>query len=285
MKAIFSQGKDYIIITLSLMLFGFGVMGFLVPAEVVGGGVSGISTLIYYYSSETIPLAVPYLVINLILVIIGIKIFGKSFGLKTIYAIISTTVFLYMWQKIIPNPIISDVFLSTVIGGMCTGAGIGFAISQGGSTGGTDIIGLIVNKYWNIPTGRTLLYVDVVIISCSYIVFKKVEPIVYGFSAMAVTSFFVDFVITGRKQSVQFFIFTQKHEEIAQQIEQEVGRGISLLDSYGWYSKEKRKIVMVLTKKSETRQIFRIVKQIDHTAFVSMNAVTGVFGDGFEMIK
>lgn len=284
-QTILSQAKDYITITLSLLLFSFGVIGFLVPAEIIGGGVTGISTLIYYYSGETIPVAIPFFLINLVLIAIGTKIFGKGFGVKTVYAMMVTTLFLYLWPMIIKEQIISDVFMSTVIGGMCTGAGIGLAISQGGSTGGTDIIGLIVNRYWNIPTGRTLLYVDVVIVSCSYLIFKKVEPMVYGFSTLAVTSFFVDFVITGRKQSVQFFIFTQKHEEMAKQIEQEVGRGISLIESYGWYSQKPRKIVMILTKKSEARQIFRIVKQVDESAFVSMGTVSGVYGDGFDMIR
>lgn len=283
--ALISRFKDYIIITISLMIFSFGVATFLVPAEVVGGGVSGLSTLIYYYSGETIPLAVPFLIINVILLSIGVKIFGKGFGVKTVYAIIITTIFLYLWQKLITHQILSDVFLSTVIGGMCTGAGVGLAISQGGSTGGTDIIGLIVNRYWNIPTGRTLLYVDVVIISFSYLVFQKIEPVIYGFAAMAVTAYFVDFVITGRKQSVQFFIFTKDHNKMASQLEQEVGRGISLLDSYGWHSQEKRKIVMIVTKKSEARQIFRVVRKIDPNAFVSMNGVTGVFGNGFEAIR
>lgn len=283
--ALISRFKDYIIITISLMIFSFGVATFLVPAEVVGGGVSGLSTLIYYYSGETIPLAVPFLIINVILLSIGVKIFGKGFGVKTVYAIIITTIFLYLWQKLITHQILSDVFLSTVIGGMCTGAGVGLAISQGGSTGGTDIIGLIVNRYWNIPTGRTLLYVDVVIISFSYLVFQKIEPVIYGFAAMAVTAYFVDFVITGCKQSVQFFIFTKDHNKMASQLEQEVGRGISLLDSYGWHSQEKRKIVMIVTKKSEARQIFRVVRKIDPNAFVSMNGVTGVFGNGFEAIR
>lgn len=283
--ALISRFKDYIIITISLMIFSFGVATFLVPAEVVGGGVSGLSTLIYYYSGETIPLAVPFLIINVILLSIGVKIFGKGFGVKTVYAIIITTIFLYLWQKLITHQILSDVFLSTVIGGMCTGAGVGLAISQGGSTGGTDIIGLIVNHYWNIPPGRTLLYIDVVIVSFSYLVFQKIEPIIYGFAAMAVTAYFVDFVITGRKQSVQFFIFTKDHNKMASQLEQEVGRGISLLDSYGWHSQEKRKIVMIVTKKSEARQIFRVVRKIDPSAFVSMNDVTGVFGNGFEAIR
>lgn len=277
--------KDYLVITFSLLLYSVGVVAFLVPAEIVSGGVSGIGTLVYYYSGERIPVAATYLIINVILVSIGIKLFGKKFGFKTIFAIITTSVFLYLGQKIVTEPIVHENFMATIIGGMCAGAGVGLAISQGGSTGGTDIIALIVNRYWNISLGRTILYADIVIVSCSYLLFKSLTPMVYGFVTMAVTAYFVDFMITGRKQSVQFFIFTDKHEEIASRIEGEIGRGISLISAYGWHTKKQRQLVMVLTKKVESHQIFRIVKEVDDKAFVSMNAVTGVYGNGFEIIK
>lgn len=280
-----SEFKDYLVITFSLLLYSTGVVVFLVPSEIVSGGVSGIGTLIYFYSGETIPVAVPFLIINAVLVAIGIKIFGPKFGFKTIFAIAVTTLFLYLGQKIVTAPIVHENFMATIIGGMCAGAGIGLAISQGGSTGGTDIIALIVNHYWNISLGRTILYADILIVGSSYLIFQSLTPVVYGFVALAVTAYFVDFLITGRKQSVQFFIFTDKHEEVANRIQGEIGRGISLINAYGWHSKKDRKVVMVLTRKVESRQIFRLVKEIDPKAFVSMNAVTGVYGNGFEIMR
>lgn len=281
----FLAAKDYLIITFSLLLYSTGVVAFLVPAEIVSGGVSGIGTLIYFYSNGAIPVAVPFLLINAVLVTIGIKLFGAKFGLKTVFAIIVTSIFLYLGQKIVTEPIVHENFMATIIGGMCAGAGVGLAISQGGSTGGTDIIALIVNHYWNISLGRTILYADIIIVSCSYLIFKSLTPMVYGFVAMAVTAYFVDFMITGRKQSVQFFIFTDKHNEVAARIEEEIGRGISLVSAYGWHTKKERRVVMVLTRKVESRQILRIVKEVDDRAFVSMNAVTGVYGNGFEIIR
>ncbi len=252
-----------------------------------------MGTLIYFFSDKTIPVAVPYLLINAVLVAIGIKLFGRKFGLKTIFAIGMSTLFLYLGQELVEqylqflgkDKFVPEDFLGTIIGGMCAGAGIGLAISQGGSTGGTDIIALIVNKYWNLPMGRTILYIDVVIISSSYFLFNDITPMIYGFVTMAVTAYFIDFLITGRKQSVQFFIFTEKHEEMAERIQEEIGRGISLIESQGWYTKTRKKIVMVVTKKTESRQIFRIAKEVDDKAFISMNSVTGVYGNGFDIIK
>lgn len=277
--------RDYTVITISLLIYVFGVCAFLIPAGVVSAGVSGIATLVYFYSNETIPVAIPYLIINTVLVTIGMRLFGRSFGIKTVYAICVTAAFLYIGQKIFTGAIVPEAFMATIIGGMCAGAGVGLAISQGGSTGGTDIIALIVNKYWSIAPGRTMLYTDVIIISCSYLVFGNIVPVIYGFVTLTVTSYFVDFVITGRKQSVQFFIFTEKHEEMAARINSEMGRGVSLIDAYGWHSKKDKKIVMVLCRKVEGRQVMRIVRDVDRDAFTSMNAVTGVYGKGFENIR
>ncbi len=282
---IWLEVKDYLVITFSLLLYSAGVVMFLVPGEIVSGGVSGIGSLIYFYSDGAIPVAVPFLIINVVLVAIGIKLFGRKFGTKTIFAIVVATIFLYLGQQLVTEPIVEERFMATIIGGMCAGAGIGLAISQGGSTGGTDIIALIVNHYWNVSMGRTILYIDVLIVSSSYLIFHSLNAIIYGFVTLAVVAYFVDFMITGRKQSVQFFIFTDKHEEVANRIRDEIGRGISLLDSYGWYSQKDKKIVMVLTRKVESREIFRLVKEIDNKAFISMNTVTGVYGNGFEIIR
>lgn len=279
--------KDYVIITLSLLLYTVGVITFLIPAEIVGGGVTGIGSLVYFYSGGTIPIAVPFLILNGILVAIGVKLFGPKFGVKTIFAIGVTSLFLYLGQTLfdVPNLLGGDHFLASIIGGMCIGSGIGIAISQGGSTGGTDIIALIVNHYWNVPLGRTILYVDILIVSCSFFVVANPTSVIYGFVTLAITAYFVDFMIMGRKQSVQFFIFTDNHNEIAKRISAEIGRGVSLIDSYGWYSQKDKKIVMVLARKVESRQIFRIVKAVDDKAFISMNSVTGVYGNGFDVIR
>ncbi|PVX51828.1 uncharacterized membrane-anchored protein YitT (DUF2179 family) [Balneicella halophila] len=287
---LFTEIKDYVVITLSLLLYTTGVIFFLIPAEVVGGGVTGIASLVYFYSGGTIPVAIPFVIINGVLVAIGMKLFGPKFGIKTVFAIVVTFVFLFVGQLFATPEIFqtlanTEPLLVAIIGGMCTGAGVGIAIAQGGSTGGTDIIALIANHYWNVPLGRTILYVDILIVSSSFFVVENPISVIYGFVALAMTAYFVDLVIEGRKQSVQFFIFTEKHEEMANRISEEIGRGVSLIDSYGWYTKKDKKIVMVLTRKVENRQIFRVVKEVDDKAFVSMNIVNGVYGNGFELIR
>ncbi len=188
-------------------------------------------------------------------------------------------------QQIITKPIINDDFLSTVLGGILSGAGVGIVFSQGGSTGGTDIIAMIINKYRNISPGRIILYCDVFIIASSYLIFQSLEKIVYGYVAMGITSYTIDLLFTGSKQSVQMFIFSKKYNEIADRIGKEVGRGVTIIDGKGWYSGESTSILLVMVRKPEASQMFRIIKEIDRDAFMSVNNVMGVYGQGFERIR
>jgi uncharacterized membrane-anchored protein YitT (DUF2179 family) len=193
--------------------------------------------------------------------------------------------FLSLLQRYITQPIVNDVFLSTVIGGILGGAGIGIVFSQGSSTGGTDIIAMIINKYRNINPGRVILYLDIFIIASSYLLFRSLEKIVYGYVAMGLTSYTIDLLFTGSKQSVQMFIFSKKYDEIADRIGKELSRGITIIDGQGWYSGEQTKVLLVMVKKPEASQVFRIVKELDQNAFMSVNNVMGVYGQGFERIR
>jgi len=199
--------------------------------------------------------------------------------------VIVLTVFLSLLQQLITEPIINDAFLSTVLGGILGGAGVGIVFTQGGSTGGTDIIAMIINKYRNISPGRTILYCDVFIIAASYLIYQSIEKIVYGYVAMGITSYTIDLLFTGSKQSVQMFIFSKKYDEIADRIGKEVGRGVTIIDGKGWYTGEETKVLLVMVKKPEASQIFRIIKEIDRDAFMSVNNVMGVYGKGFESIR
>lgn len=284
-RKVWSEVKSYTVITFSLFLYAIGIAAFLIPAEVVNGGVSGIGTLIFFASEGQIPVAYPYFIINAFLILFAIKVLGPSFGVKSVFAIFVTALFLYLIQLFVTEPLVEEKFMGTIIGAIFAGTGVGLAISQGGSTGGSDIIAMLINKYRNISPGRIILYFDILVVGASYFIFDNITPIIYGFAAMGVTAYFIDFVITGRKQSVQFFIFTEKHDDVAERISAEIGRGVSLIDTYGWYSQKEKKAVFVLTKKTEARHIFRIVKQTDPHAFISMNVVNGVYGKGFEEIR
>lgn len=285
MKMNTAELKSYLIIALGLAIYSFGWTAFLIPSEIIGGGVSGIGTLIFYGSGETIPVGASYFAINCFLIIIALKILGPKFGAKTIYAILLGSVFLSVQQKFFIAPLVDDKFMAAIIGGILGGAGVGITISQGGSSGGTDIIAMIINKYRNVSPGRVILYIDVFIIASSYIVFGDVPTIVYGYVSMGVASYAIDMVISGNKQSAQMFIITKDHETLANEIGLRINRGISVIDAMGWYSKENKKMLMVVVRKHETPQIFKIVKQHDPDAFISMGSVMGVYGFGFDEIR
>jgi uncharacterized membrane-anchored protein YitT (DUF2179 family) len=285
MKLNTSELKSYLIIALGLAIYSFGWTAFLIPSEIIGGGVSGIGTLIFYGSGETIPVGVSYLIINCFLIVIALKILGPKFGAKTIYAILLGSVFLSVQQTFFTAPLVDDKFMAAIIGGILGGAGVGITISQGGSSGGTDIIAMIVNKYRNISPGRIILYIDVFIIASSYLIFNDVPTIVYGYVSMGVASYAIDMAISGSKQSAQMFIISKDHETLADEIVLKINRGISVIDAMGWYSKENKKMLMVVVRKHETRQVFKIVKQHDPDAFISMGSVMGVYGFGFEEIR
>lgn len=277
------QIRAHIIITFGLLLNALGWTAFLIPAQITGGGVTGVSTLIFYASG--FPLGISYLIINAVLILIAIKILGKGFVVKTIFSVAVLTLFFSLLQKFITQPIVNDTFLSTVIGGILGGAGVGIVFTQGGSTGGTDIIAMIINKYRNISPGRILLYLDIFIIASSYFIFGSIEKIVYGYVAMGITSYTIDLLFTGSKQSVQIFIFSKNYDEIANRIGKEVQRGVTIIDGKGWYTGEQTKVLLVMVKKPEASQIFRIIKEVDRDAFMSVTNVMGVYGKGFERIR
>lgn len=275
--------RAHIIITFGLLLTAIGWTAFLIPARITGGGITGVSTLIFYASA--FPLGISYLIINSVLIVFAIKILGLNFGVKTIFSVIVLSLLFSILQQFITKPIVTDDFLSTVLGGILGGAGVGIVFSQGGSTGGTDIIAMIINKYRNISPGRIILYIDVFIIASSYLIFHSIEKIVYGYVAMGITSYSIDLLFTGSKQSVQIFIFSKKHNEIADRIGKELSRGVTIIDGEGWYTGEQTKILLVIMRKPEASQLFRIIKEIDQDAFMSVNNVMGVYGKGFERIR
>ena len=275
--------KDYIIITLGLLSFTMGWVLFLIPAEITGGGISGVGVVIYY--ATKIPVSISFLAINVVLVLVAIKILGANFGIKTIYSIAVLTVFFAVFQNILKEPIVDDTFLSAVLGGMLGGIGLGTVFSRGGSTGGTDIFAMIVNKYRNISPGRVILYCDVLIIASSYFIFESPKKLVYGYVSMWVVAYSLDSFLSGANRSAQMFIFSKKYEEIADFINNEAIRGVTVLDGTGWYTREDTKVVMSVVRKRETSSIFRKIKEIDPEAFISMGSVMGVYGQGFEKLK
>ena len=293
--------KEYGLVTVGVVAYALGWSIFLLPNNLIGGGVSGFASILYYATG--IPMGITYLVLNVILLIIGTKILGTGFGGKTIYAIITTSIMLAIMPKVIPTDFIHEFALSngklicTIIGGVIAGFGIGLSISQGGSTGGTDIVALLWCKFNPASPGRVILIVDVVIILSSLLFpsytdtgealgfSEKLAVVVYGLIQVTVSGYAVDLYLSGSKQSVQAFIFTKKAEEMADAIAFGMKRGVTVLNAKGWYTKEDRKVLMVVTRKTDLNILLRYVKSIDADAFLSVSSVMDVYGQGFDTIK
>lgn len=289
-KNFFIELKHYVVITLALFTMSVGWTAFLIPNHLLGGGVSGIAALIYWATNGLISTGISVFVINAILLLVALKIVGFGFGIKTAYSIVMASLFMSLLQHYITDPImagtmkniIDDKFLAAILGGGLAGVSIGVAFTQGGSTGGTDIIAMIANKLFNAPQGRTILLCDIVIIGCSYFIVHDLGSLIYSFVVMGVCSYSIDLVLTGNKQSVQAFIFTSKTEEVANRITNEMHRGVTLIKGTGWYTKHEGDILMVVAHKRESQYLMRIIKEEDPEAFMSMNTVMGVYGKGFE---
>lgn len=270
------QFKSYFIIALGLFINAIGWTGFLIPSEIVGGGVSGIGTIIYFATSFKVGYSV--FIINGLLIIAAMRVLGFGFGIKTLFATFVLSFFLWLLQSIITEPLVNDRFMSAIIGGIMAGASAGIILSQGGSTGGTDIIAMMINKYRNYSPGQLILTLDLIIISSSYFLTNSIEQVVYGYVAMSVSAYCVDLVIEGRQQSVQIFIFTKMFDEIRNKLVSCHDQGMTELQAKDGFSQKDIKILMLLAKKKDSQSILKMVKIVDPEAFISMGSVMGVYG-------
>lgn len=293
--------KEYALVSVGVIAYALGWTIFLLPNNLVGGGVSGFASILMYATG--IPMGVTYFVLNILLLIIGTKILGTGFGGKTIYAIVATSVLLSLMPNLIPMEFIHDFAVSngkmicTLLGGVIAGVGIGLTMSQGGSTGGTDIIALVWCKFHPSSPGRVILIIDIGIIASSLLfpsytdagellpLVDKLAIVVYGLILVTVSGYAVDLYLSGSKQSVQAFIFTKKVTEMADAIAFDMKRGVTVIPAKGWYSKEEKQVIMVVTRKADLNILLRFVKAIDPDAFLSVSTVMGVYGQGFDTIK
>lgn len=293
--------KEYALVSVGVISYALGWTIFLLPNNLVGGGVSGFASILMYATG--IPMGLTYFILNILLLIIGTKILGTGFGGKTIYAIVATSILLSLMPNLIPMEFIQDFAVSngkmicTLLGGAIAGVGIGLTMSQGGSTGGTDIIALVWCKYHPASPGRVILIIDIGIIASSLLfpsytdngellpLAEKLAVVVYGLILVTVSGYAVDLYLSGSKQSVQAFIFTKKVAEMADAIAFDMKRGVTVIPAKGWYSKEEKQVIMVVTRKADLNILLRFVKAIDPDAFLSVSTVMGVYGQGFDTIK
>lgn len=272
--------RDYIVILLGLTIYATSLTGFLIPYKVVMGGLGGVSLLIKYATG--FPLWASFITLNSFLLIFAWFFLGKKYVISTLFSSIALTIILNLAERFITEPLVGNETMAILIGAIGCGIGLGMVLASNSSTGGTDIIAAIITKYRYLSMGRVLMYIDVFIILSSYLLFQSIEKIIIGFVISGLLYYVVDMVINGSRQSVQFFIFSPKYDEIATHVNSELGRGCSVIDGVGWYSKQPQKIVMLMTRSSESTTVFRLVKGIDKDAFITQANVSGVYGKGFE---
>ena len=309
--SILTTFKEYLLMALGMFLYSFGWICCILPANAAGGGATGLSLLIYHITGGAISIGTMVLIINAILLIIAGFIVGWNFGIKTIYCVVVMSFimhFLQVWfttpdgwvaqiitvrdALTVPSGTIVDLFnlqnrlLSAILGGICSGVGVALCFQQGGSTGGSDIVVMIVNKFYTISYGKFIRYTDGVIISSAlFLPEVGIDGVIYGFVMVAVFSYTVDMILSGNQQSSQIFIVCKDYEAMADAINNEAKRGATVIDSMGWYSKDNSKIVMCVCRKRDLAMVLKVVRGVDPDAFITIGSVMGVFGKGFEALN
>ncbi len=299
--SVFQDARDYLVITFGLLLYATGFTCFQLPYEITTGGLSGAGALVFYATG--FPVQYTFFIVNIVLLGIAVKVLGWKFCVKTIYAVFMLTFLLAASQELmlwvaethpgqydlsnqgLPQIVKDNMFMSCILAASIEGIGIGLVFLSNGSTGGTDIIAAIINKYKDVTLGQMMMLLDLIIITSSLMLpTGSVDRLLYGYCTLIITNLLLDYVVDRGRQSVQFLIFSLKYDEIAAAINA-MHRGVTVLNGQGWYTKHERKVLVVLAKKSESTMIFRIIQSIDPGAFVSQSKVIGVFGDGFDKIK
>lgn len=293
-----SNLRDYSAIIFGLLLYSIGFTAFILPHQIVIGGLSGVGTLVYFASGGLISVAVTQYACNLILLAFAYKLVGKTFVMRTIFGATFISLFIGIFENFfmsLGHPIIEDVTMSAILGAILCGMGVGTVFIHNGSSGGTDIVAAMVSKLSNVSIGRTMIVTDMLIVTCSFFLpfdgtlqqrlEAKVPLIVYGWVVTFIIAYCTDMIINTNRQATQFIIFSPKWEVIANAVNKEAHRGVTVMDGMGWYSKTEVKILMVWCRKIESVTIFRIVKSIDPNAFITQANVNGVYGKGFDTMK
>lgn len=276
---------DYFLMTLGALIFCLAWTSFIIPNGLSSGGLTGLCTIIQFATG--IPIGWTFPIINIILLILGFITMGKGFGFKTIYVIALTSLFFEVLPKFPELEVMMDEkLLVALVGAAMESVGLGLVLMRGGSAGGTDIIAMMVNKYWPVSPGRVYLVTDVFIIACLLIVPDKgLVDMIYAYVIMLGFSFGVDFVLLGNKSSVQILVFSSKFEEIADHVINDIHRGVTALQSVGWYTQKESKVLLILVRKYQMNEVVNVIKKIDRKAFISVSTAMSVYGEGFEEVK
>ena len=290
---VFSVLWDYFLMSVGTLIFVMAWTSFLQPNNLASGGLTGLTTILDYATKGRIPMDFTYALLNVFLLVAGFLFLGKAFGFKTIYVIALSSLLFWILPEYFPNLEVVDPELDKImvvlIGGAMESIGIGMILLRGGSTGGTDIVAMILNKYWPISPGKVYLYSDVFIVASLLLIPAEngggLVNMIYAYVVMLTFSFGVDYVLLGNKSSVQLLVFSKKYQEIADHIIYDVKRGVTALQSVGWYSQKESKVLLIILRKYQMNEVINEIKRIDKDAFVSVSSANSVYGEGFEEIK
>ena len=292
-KKILSVIWDYFLISVGTLIFCMAWTSFLQPNELASGGLTGLCTIVQYATNGHIPIGWSYPILNGALLVLAFLSLGRSFGVKTIYVIgLSSLLFAVLPKfngelfSLNLEVLMDNKLMVALVGAFMESVGIGLVLLRGGSTGGTDIVAMIINKYWPISPGKVYLYSDIFIIASLLLVpGTHIEDLVYAYVLMLGFSFGVDYVLLGDKSSVQILVFSSKYQQIADHIIHDVRRGVTALQSVGWYSQKESKVLLIIARKHQMNEVVNEIKSIDKKAFISVSTAMSVYGEGFEEVK
>ncbi|MEG2849385.1 MAG: YitT family protein, partial [Bacteroidales bacterium] len=245
----------------------------------------GFASILFY--GFNIPISYSYFSMNIVLLAIGFAVLGKGFGVKTIYCIIITSLlFEYLPQIIAWRSDIQDKLINAIIGGAFSGIGIGVVFKQGGSTGGTDVIALIINKYREVSPGKVFLVLDSLIITSILLLPDKgLQDVIYGYIEIIAFTYTIDLLLTGSQQSVRIEVMSNNSEEVADSVCTKIGRGVTVLNSTGWHTKTENKVLVIVVRKGQMQETMNQIHKADAHAFINVSSVMGVYGNGFDKIR
>lgn len=293
---------EYIVLTFATFVFTVSWEAFMIPNGMSAGGIMGVCTILEFATGGLIKASLSFFIVNAFLILLAVLVFGIGFGFKTIYCIVMSSVFLWLvgdwgWLHSIPGNFlyVEDKTLVPIIAGIFEALGIGLAIRCGGSTGGTDIIALIINKYWPVSLSGVFFVTDFIVVISQLMLRpgfgsyagdpKTFNDVMYGILEIVTFALTIDLFTVGGRKTMQLLVFTEKYQEIADYVCNTMERGVTVLKAQGWFTRRDRNVLLILLTRQELSSLSKVVNAIDPKAFLSVSAAAGVYGEGFEQIK
>ena len=285
--------NEFLILTVACFIFALAWEGFMIPNGMSAGGMMGLCTVVQYATGGLIPAQYSYFAINALLIIVAVIAMGIGFGFKTIYCIVMSSLAMEVVASVpeIHSVVgqffyVRETLLIPVIAGLLEAVGLGLVLRYGASTGGTDIIALMINKYWPVSLSKVFLISDIIIVALLLLLpDKSFTDMVYGLVEIITFSALIDYVVGGDKSSYQLLVFSDHYSDIADHIINNMDRGVTVLSAKGWFTKKEKNVLLILINRKQLPSLTKVIKEVDPRAFMSVSSTNNVYGEGFEEIK